>query len=91
MIYIVCGGVLEAVACKCYVITTSRGGSKELISSKAFGTIIDKNDSATVLEALRWCVCNTEMCEKAIKKAYDKLINNYTWDIIVEDVQKLVK
>ncbi|MFR5692783.1 MAG: glycosyltransferase family 4 protein [Lachnospiraceae bacterium] len=86
-----CGGVLEAVACKCYVITTSRGGSKELISSKAFGTIIDKNDSATVLEALRWCVCNTEMCEKAIKKAYDKLINNYTWDIIVEDVQKLVK
>ena len=84
-----CGGVLEAVACKCYIITTSQGGSKELISSEELGTIIDNNDADTVYYALKRALDNWGDCEKAIEKSYRKLMDNYTWDIIGRQVREL--
>lgn len=84
-----CGGVLEAVACKCYIITTSQGGSKELISTNEYGTIINNNDADHVYYALQECLNNWDKCEKAISMAYTKLMNNYTWDIIVEKLRNI--
>ena len=84
-----CGGVLEAVACRCYIITTSQGGSKELISSKELGMIIDRNDADTVYHALKNCLENWQECKRAADKAYDKLMNHFTWDIIIDQVRNL--
>lgn len=84
-----CGGVLEAVACKCYVITTSQGGSKELISTKELGTIIEANDSETVFHALEYCMGHREECRQAVEKSYNKLVNNYTWDNIVQQLRNM--
>ena len=84
-----CGGVLEAVACKCYIITTSRGGSKELISSKDFGTIIENNDSETVYNAIKNTLNNWQECKKATLKAYNKLLDNFTWDIVVNEIRNM--
>ncbi len=84
-----CGGVLEAVVCKCYIITTAQGGSKELISDDGLGTIIENNDADTVYHALCMCLDDWQRCEKAVDRAYNKLIKNYTWDIIVEQVRNL--
>lgn len=84
-----CGGVLEAVACKCYIITTEKGGTKELISGKELGTIIKQNDADTVRRAIEEVVEHWDECEKAIERAYKKLSENYTWDIIVREMRKL--
>ncbi len=84
-----CGGVLEAVACRCYIITTSQGGSKELISSEELGMIIDRNDADTVYHALKNCLENWQECKRAADKAYDKLMNHFTWDIIIDQVRNL--
>lgn len=35
--------VLEAVACKCFVITTYRGGAKELLIDEQYGIIMRDN------------------------------------------------
>lgn len=84
-----CGGVLEAVACRCYVITTAQGGSKELISSKDLGKIMETNDADTVYRALNESLDNWEMCREAADNAYRKLVQNYTWDIIVKKLREL--
>ncbi len=84
-----CGGVLEAVACKCYVITTAQGGSKELISSKDLGTIMETNDAEIVYQALDDCIQNWEKSLECVENVYKKLVTNYTWDIIVQNIKQM--
>ena len=82
-----CGGVLEAIACRCYVITTFQGGIKELITDDSMGTIIHHNDANSVANALEWCIKNQDKCKIAVEKAYEKLINQFTWDRVVEKMR----
>lgn len=84
-----CGGVLEAIACRCYVITTFQGGIKELITDDSMGTIIHHNDADSVANALEWCIKNQDKCEIAVEKAYEKLINQFTWDRVVEKMRSM--
>ena len=44
--------VLEAIACKCFVITTDRGGSKEVIINRDYGIIMNSNESEEVYKNL---------------------------------------
>lgn len=81
--------VLEAVACGCYVITTERGGSKEMITSREYGMIIKDNEQQRVYDALLQIIDNDEERKNACEQCYDKLKNNYTWDIVSDKVLEL--
>lgn len=81
--------VLEAVACNCYVITTERGGSKEIIVSKDYGTIIKNNKEKLVYDALVEVLDDDFAREKACKNSYDKLINEFTWEVTTDKVIKI--
>lgn len=85
-----CTAVLEAVACKCYIITTERGGAKELISTKEMGMIIKNNEVSTIYKALKYALNNEEICQKAKELSYDMLVNNFTWDKTVEHLREIV-
>lgn len=78
--------VLEAVACGCYVITTERGGSKEMITSREYGMIIKNNEQKRVYDAILQIVDNDEELRNACMHCYDKLKNNYTWDIVSDKI-----
>ncbi len=78
--------VLEAVACNCYVITTERGGSKEIIVSKEYGTIIKNNKEKLVYDALVEIMDDDSAREKACKNSYSKLIKEFTWDVTTDKV-----
>ena len=60
-----------------------------MISSKELGMIIDRNDADTVYHALKNCLENWQECKRAADKAYDKLMNHFTWDIIIDQVRNL--
>ena len=81
--------VLEAAACRCFVITTENGGSKELISGSRYGKLIPDNRRETVEKALMENLDNREYRERAAKNAYQKLARNFTWDIVSEKVRNL--
>ena len=81
--------VLEAVACNCYVITTERGGSKEIIVSKDYATIIKNNKEKLVYDALVEVLDDDFAREKACKNSYDKLINEFTWEVTTDKVIKI--
>ena len=81
--------VLEAVACGCYVITTERGGSKEMITSRDYGMIIKNNEQSRVYNAILEILDNDRERKTACTNCYTKLKNNYTWDIVSDKVLEL--
>ena len=78
--------VLEAIACECYVITTERGGSKELITSKEYGTIIPDNREEYVHDSLLEAITHPEQRKTAVKNSYSRLLSDFTWDRTANDV-----
>lgn len=78
--------VLEAAACGCYVITTTKGGSRELILDDSYGTILEENTAETIAQAIKRAVLDTDYRESAAKKAHERLCNTFTWDQTCENV-----
>lgn len=83
--------VLEAAACRCYVLTTEQGGSKELITGKEYGTVIPDNKESTIVKALNELIPRKEYCQRAADNTYQRLKDNFTWDIVADKVHKLAE
>lgn len=72
--------VLEAAACGCYVITTTNGGSKELILNREYGAVLSKNSVENIMEAIRYAAQNTQYTQKAVQNTYARLEKRFTWE-----------
>ena len=83
--------VLEAVAARCYVITTKTGGTKELISDSDYGTLMDTNSEDEVFSALEYAVNNPDKRLNAVNNAYNKLVNNFTFKKTVDKLLEIIK
>ena len=83
--------ILEAAACKCYIVTTERGGSKELVVSEDYGTIITDNDEKLVYDALVEIIDDPEKRNDACEKCYRKLVNEFTWDVTTDRIIQIAK
>lgn len=71
--------VLEAAACGCYVITTDRGGSKELISSPAYGTVLPGSAAEPLARALAAALEGGQARKKAAENAREKVLAQFTF------------
>lgn len=83
--------LLEAAACGCYIVTTKRGGAGELLISPEYGTIMDDNQPETVRKTLQEVLGQEKMREIGIRKTYERLENNFTWDITAWNVEKIAE
>lgn len=83
--------VLEAVACKLFVITTDTGGSAELILNDEFGIILNDNTVDEIVKAIRKVVNNKKYKKEAEEKAYERLVNNFTWVQTTEAFLRVVE
>ena len=71
--------VLEAVAAKCFVITTYNGGARELIEDGVSGVILKSNNKELLMKALEKSAADRELRQKSANLAYEKLKNGFTW------------
>lgn len=78
--------VLEAVACKNFVVTTYRGGAKELISDGESGTIMKTNSVDEIYESLSKVLYDVSYREEAVQLAYEKLCAQFTWDQVAKNL-----
>lgn len=87
--------VLEAGICNAYIITTERGGSKELIRNENYGSIIKNNSSNLLYNEMEKIVTKAVNIEKCTKKVYEEVISKYTWehttDILLEIIRREVR
>lgn len=81
--------VLEAAACRNYIVTTEKGGAKELIVNENYGKILKNNDLNSVQNALKYAIYHSENRKEATEFTYERLKNHFTWDIVAENVINL--
>lgn len=82
--------VLEASACKNYIITTFRGGSKELVSEDRYGKIIPNNKVENVEKALITAILNPKDCKEAAEACCRRVSTNFTWKQTADAVERLM-
>lgn len=82
--------VLEAIACENFIITTERGGAKEIISDSSYGIVLSDNQSDKVYNALWSALTDKEYRKSAVKKCYGKVSVYYTWDNVIGQIQKIM-
>lgn len=81
--------VLEAAACKCYIVTTKQGGAKELVLDEKHGIIMEDNSLPTVTKALQKVLKDGNIREQGVELTYQRLQEYFTWDKVTEKVMKL--
>lgn len=80
--------VLEAIACKCYVITSASGGAKEIITDSTYGTVLENNDVEEIEMALLEIISDPVKRTEATRKAYERVCDGFIWR---KTASKLVK
>lgn len=81
--------ILEAVACRCYIVTTARGGAKELLINEQYGTVIPTNEEEVLYFALKAVLDDKNHREQAVELAYERVRTHFTWDIVAEQVEAI--
>ena len=80
--------VMEAIACHNFVITTERGGAKEIILDDSYGIILKKNDKELVEKALLRILGDDEYRISATEKCYERLKAEFTWQKVADKIER---
>lgn len=81
--------ILEAIVCRCYVVTTEKGGARETFPTDKYGMVIPNNEVSILTKALERAIESPEERAGAVELAYNRLKKNYTWDIVATKVDSL--
>ena len=81
--------ILEAAACRCYILTTARGGARELLINEEYGCVILNNQEELLYNALIDAINNPQKRKKGIELTYRRVKDNFTWDIVAYNVEKI--
>ncbi len=75
---------LEAWACKKPVVAVNIGAIASLISDKEDGLLVDANNVEAFSQAIIKLSDDKLLGQKLGKNGYQKMIANYTWDVVTE-------
>ncbi len=81
--------ILEAAACRCYVVTTARGGAKELLLNDDYGCVIPNNQEDILYKALEQVIPDIARREKGIALTYDKVKTNFSWHVVADQMESI--
>ena len=82
--------LLEAAACYNYIVTTARGGAREVILNDDYGLVIENNDEESVYNALEFAIQNKNR-KVAAELTYKIVENNFTWEVTTNRIIELVR
>lgn len=83
--------ILEAAACECYVVTTARGGARELLTDESYGCVIPDNREETLYQALTEVLADEARRKEGVRLTYERLRTHFTWDIVADQVEEIAK
>lgn len=79
---------LEAWACKKPVIGANVGAIASLITNENDGFLFEPKDEISLAEKINYLINNNAIRKQLGENGYKKIIDNYTWDIILEKYNK---
>ena len=83
--------LLEAAVCGCYLITTERGGSKELITGSKYGTIISEGTTELVYHAVKSVLDEEEIRRTCVINTRERVHSHFTWKQTAEKVVRIAE
>lgn len=75
--------VKEAFYLKVPVVATNVGGIPEIVTHEKTGLLVPPNDPQSLADAINRLLENSEYAKKLVEDAYEFVINNLTWDILL--------
>ena len=76
--------VLEAAVCDNYIVSTYRGGTRELIKDESYGLILPDNQCEALSNALENLIDKKEYMKEAARKTHREVESKYTWKYTVK-------
>ena len=81
--------LLEAAACRCYLISTDKGGARELIRNDNYGCILEDNKPQTIAKALEG-YSKLKNIDSILENAYNTVKYEFNWPVVAEKVSHMV-
>lgn len=81
--------ILEASACGCYIVTTARGGAKELLINEDYGCVIPNNKEEILYKALLETIDDSDKRKKSVELTYKMIEDHFTWKIVAKQVEAI--
>lgn len=81
--------VLEAIASKCFVITSNKGGSKEIIQDRSYGSILNDNSWRGIYKELINVINQRDYMLEAANNSYKELEKKYCWDNVIDKIENI--
>lgn len=81
--------ILEASACDCYIVTTARGGAKELLINEDYGCVIPNNKEEILYKALLKTINDSDKRKKGVELTYKMIEDHFTWKIVAKQVEAI--
>lgn len=81
--------ILEAAVCGCFIITTARGGAKELLLSEEYGCIIPNNKEEILFSALESVLSDEKRRKKGIELTFERIEKHFTWINVANQVERI--
>jgi len=82
---------LEAMACERPVISTKTGGIIDVIVDGETGFLIEPADSDSLYQAMKKMAECPDLVKKMGKKARERVIKNFSWEIIAGKIYQMYK
>jgi len=82
--------LLEAMALEVPVVTTSVGGNTEIVTDGETGLLVYPNPQA-IIKAISRLLEDREFAKKLAHKAYQKVLEQYTWRVVYTKYKEVYK
>ncbi len=82
--------VLEAAACRNYLVTTKVGGANEIILNNEYGILLEDNSVENIYDGLERAILLGEKRNKATELVFNHIIKNFTWNHTYEELKSVV-
>ena len=76
------------MACGKTLIYTNKASGPELITDKVNGILVDPTDIDQIASAMQFLLKNPQKCLQIGENAFNTILNNYTEDIIVNNIEQ---
>jgi glycosyltransferase involved in cell wall biosynthesis len=80
--------IMESLSCGTPVVAFHIGGNGDMIDHKQNGYLAKEKDSEDLAKGIEWCLANNAN-DVLSKNAREKVMNNYTIDIVSEQYKQL--
>ena len=78
--------LLEAAACKCLLITTENGGTKEIIPDSDHGIVLKNAEYGEIEKTIKEILDDPQLINPIVQREFEHVSTNFSWEKVSSDL-----